>query len=162
MSAPSFNELIDGAADVLETTADYVRVIRDPVYSTDDVEYARMLKGTDGVIDGWLVMAGTEEEDIERGVDGADQTVYLSFVAMTTANRDRSPSGSLTYFGGKIAQAKDAFRLQANKNLGITTSGVTVRQHGLFAPEGYLTVALTSEEVIHLASMRMRVFVSVC
>lgn len=166
MSAPSFVDLIDAAADILETTTDYVLVVRDPVYSVNTIDYAKMLKNASGVVDGWLVMAGAEDEEIERGPDGADQTVQLELVAMVSANGSRSPVASFPYFGGKVSQARDKFRLQSNRNLGITTSGVTVRQHGLYAPEGYITAELATggvdTELVHLASMRMRVFVSVC
>jgi hypothetical protein len=165
MSAPSFVDLIDAVADILETTTDYVLVVRDPVYSTDTVDYARMLKA-DGVVDGWVVMAGQEEEELERGVDGADQTCYIECVAMVSANAERATTASFPYFGGKVQQAKDAFRVQTTRALGITTSGVTVRQYGLYAPEGYVTANLATggvdTELVHIAAMRMRVFVSVC
>ena len=162
----SITDLIDAAAEVLETTTDYALVVRDPVYSTDTADYARMLKDEDGVVDGWLVMAGPEEEEIKRGADGADQTSYLEVVAMVSANGSRTPTASFPYFGGKVQQAKDKFRLQSNWDLGLSGSNTQVRQYGMYAPEGYQTVELstsvTDTELVDMARMRLRVWISVC
>lgn len=154
MPRPTPSEVLDAIADVLESTATAGIVVRDPVYCESVEEYAQMLQGTDGAVDGWLVEFGPEEAESRSRPNGTEQVSRFLCTAMLSVG-----SGSLTAFGAKVEAAKAKFRLGANENLGFGSGGC--RQRFLYAPNGYQRFQIDTMQV-HFAPMEIEVWTQDC
>ena len=154
MPRPTPAQVLDAIADVLEGTATAGIVVRDPVYSIDPAEHAQMVTSTANVVDGWLVEFGPEEAESRSRPNGTEQISTFLVTGILGVG-----SGSLTACGTKVEEAKAAFRLGANEDLGFGSGGC--RQRFLYAPNGYTKLGLDSME-IHFAPMEIRVWTQDC
>jgi hypothetical protein len=150
---PSPVEILEAAADVLDGLTTAGVVARDPVYSEEFREYAELLVGDDGVVDGWLVEWGPEEPEGREPAGATSGFGTLLLTAMVQVNPNRADGTSLDYFGEKVREAKAAFRLRANEDLGLGAE--RFRQFFLTAPNGYQRVPVDTR-IIHLAPMELR------
>lgn len=154
MARPTPAQVLDAIADVIETTALAGIVVRDPVYCDEIEEYVRMLQSSTGAVDGWLVEFGPEDPELRSRPNGTEQVSRFLATAMLGVG-----PGTLTTFGDKVEQAKSAFRLGANENLGFGSAGC--RQRFLYAPNGYQRLSLDTRQV-HFAPMEIEVWTQDC
>jgi hypothetical protein len=151
-------EMMNAVKAILDTLDTAGMVVVDPVLFDDEARYASLVEDGTGA-DGWLIAYSSEEPPTPLN-DGATQNAVLTLTAIVRAGKKATESARV-YFDRKITDAKAAFMLPANRDLGIVHTGAFVSQKGIYAPDGYVP-RVWKEFIHHTGRHEMKVWTKWC
>lgn len=159
-SSPNPMELLERVGELLATTERAGVVVVNAIYKEDPREYLPNLT-VDGIVNGWLVFLGGEDEPT-RSSAGFEQVSNVLLTPAVGAGGTIDGEETWDYFGKKVQEAKDLFALSANEGLGFAIDGVRVRNRLLRAPGGYFPIEENELAVWVGPDMVLPVWISHC
>lgn len=157
-SHPTPTEILVAVGTMLKATTRGGQVVVNAIYKDSQIEYLSELK-VDGVINGWLVGIGSEQPPT-RSSAGFEQIVNVICTPAVGAGGTIGGQETFEYFGEKVQEAKDA--AAASEDLGLASGGTRVRNHGLYAPNGYYPLETNEYAVWVGPDMILPVWISQC